>query len=916
MEVKPKPRPDDVPVGNVKRKSGAVTESIRPKTIEKRPRDRAKEFGDLEFRWSLDSELIKNPIARLGFKNSTGSDKVTDFNNVEGYVDHIMSTPMLKEKVSDDLQIFNDKELKEELLYYYNKALASVPKVFDNAFYIYSRNTPSQAKLLGDMAVPKNKADEALPDDIFVDTDVASPRVWAHEMTHRGFDRLVEYKNQIGAEEFGNKYGKQALETLEQISKDVNKDEFFTEYFDFVDDTWNYPNLENMGRDDKEKFLDENSLKNIEIFQRQGPGVFGKKNPRFGGVGYLIQAAEDILKEVEPPRATPYGHLSFMGRLRKKLGFAKGGTVMDEQMKMAFMMDEGGLKDDGMEKDPVSGNEVPSGSMAEEVRDNIPAQLSEGEYVVPADVVRYYGVKFFEDLRDRAKMGLAEMEANGRIGGEPVPAGGPVNDEELSPQEMQAIQEMMGMAEGGDIQNPYMQQQLLYSQPRPAPIDDQKNTVVDITNPVVNQMPVQNMAMGGKVKGYAPGGLEQSFLNTGQQAVNRGFVGFPLGATIFPSEKTGQTVLGSTGTQVATTGAIDTAIKNTGTTGADTSLLTTVTLYGPNGEIVTLTLPTDQARYDELIAQGYSTTPPVAGEPVVKDGDDDDDDDDKPKTDPNSWMDKFSYDDFGKLGNETSDMLKKAPVGGAIGAFINGNRAAQTAANIIIMRANGENTTELEEEWKKFVDSDLVLKNLPKELINGDRFARDIVLNNPGMDIGLFKDSKDIFGNDIFKNDNDFNNFMQETAPPGMTFDPNITSTTTNNAGETVTVQGGYTREGSAAPTSSPIPPARPSNISGGSSSGSSGSSGQDNNPNIGAFSSNIASSGVSQATQTIQDSIDAAAAREQAETDASAAFDKSDAAEKLGFAGGIGINKGGLMAIPKKKKKRQPKKGGLAGRK
>ena len=909
MEVKPKPRPDDVPVGNVKRKSGAVTESIRPKTIEKRPRDRAKEFGDLEFRWSLDSELIKNPIARLGFKNSTGSDKVTDFNNVEGYVDHIMSTPMLKEKVSDDLQIFNDKELKEELLYYYNKALASVPKVFDNAFYIYSRNTPSQAKLLGDMAVPKNKADEALPDDIFVDTDVASPRVWAHEMTHRGFDRLVEYKNQIGAEEFGKKYGKQALETLEQISKDVNKDEFFTEYFDFVDDTWNYPNLENMGRDDKEKFLDENSLKNIEIFQRQGPGVFGKKNPRFGGVGYLIQAAEDILKEVEPPRATPYGHLSFMGRLRKKLGFAKGGTVMDEQMKMAFMMDEGGLKDDGMEKDPVSGNEVPSGSMAEEVRDNIPAQLSEGEYVVPADVVRYYGVKFFEDLRDRAKMGLAEMEADGRIGGEPVPAGGPVNNEELSPQEMQAIQEMMGMAEGGDIQNPYMQQQLLYSQPRPAPIDDQKNTVVDITNPVQNQMPVQNMAMGGEVKGYAPGGLEQSFLNTGQQAINRGFLGFPLGSTIFPSEKTGQTVLGSTGTQVATTGAIDTAIKNTGTSGTDTSLLTTVTLYGPNGEIVTLTLPTDQARYDQLISEEYTTEMPVAGKPVVKSGGDGGDDD-KVTTDPNSWMDKFSYDDFGKLGNETSDMLKKAPVGGAIGAFINGNRAAQTAANIIIMKANGENTTELEKEWKKFVGSDLVLKNLPKELINGDRFARDIVLNNPGKDIGLTQDAKDIFGNDIFKDNNDFNNFMQETAPPGMTFNPNITSTTTNNAGETVTVQGGYTREESAAPTSVTVKPkSRPPNISGGSGSGSDDTSSYPNTPPPGTSST----SSSSQSNIVSGSNLNKYAA------------DDDDPFEDIGattssannpFNNPNLANKGGLMVTPKKKKKRQPKKGGLAGRK
>ena len=70
--------------------------------------------------------------------------------------------------------------------------------------------------------------------------------------------------------------------------------------------------------------------------------------------------------------------------------------------------------------DPVSGNDVPPGSLPEEVRDDIPARLSEGEYVVPADVVRYYGVKFFEDLRTQAKMGLQQMDEDGRIGGEPI----------------------------------------------------------------------------------------------------------------------------------------------------------------------------------------------------------------------------------------------------------------------------------------------------------------------------------------------------------------------------------------------------------------------------------------------------------------------------------------------------------------
>ena len=133
--------------------------------------------------------------------------------------------------------------------------------------------------------------------------------------------------------------------------------------------------------------------------------------------------------------------------------FNKGGDVMKEQMEMAFMQ-EGGLKDDGMDKDPVSGNEVPSGSLAEEVRDDIPVQLSEGEYVVPADVVRFFGVKFFEDLRMQAKMGLAQMEESGRIGGEPIKEPMSVtvveSEEMLDPEDEKKIREMLkGFNEGG-----------------------------------------------------------------------------------------------------------------------------------------------------------------------------------------------------------------------------------------------------------------------------------------------------------------------------------------------------------------------------------------------------------------------------------------------------------------------------------
>jgi hypothetical protein len=110
----------------------------------------------------------------------------------------------------------------------------------------------------------------------------------------------------------------------------------------------------------------------------------------------------------------------------------------------------------GQEIDPVSGNEVPLGSEPEEVRDDIDAKLSEGEYVVPADVVKYYGVKFFEDLRTQAKIGFSQMEANGRIGGEPVVEELPFDVSEL---QMQDDQEpmmnkggyMSGYADGGSV---------------------------------------------------------------------------------------------------------------------------------------------------------------------------------------------------------------------------------------------------------------------------------------------------------------------------------------------------------------------------------------------------------------------------------------------------------------------------------
>lgn len=87
--------------------------------------------------------------------------------------------------------------------------------------------------------------------------------------------------------------------------------------------------------------------------------------------------------------------------------------ALDKQMEM---FDEGGLMDEGGTVDPVSGNDVPPGSTQEEVRDDIPAQLSEGEFVFPADVVRFIGLNNLMQMRQQAKMGLKTMEDMGQMG--------------------------------------------------------------------------------------------------------------------------------------------------------------------------------------------------------------------------------------------------------------------------------------------------------------------------------------------------------------------------------------------------------------------------------------------------------------------------------------------------------------------
>ena len=158
--------------------------------------------------------------------------------------------------------------------------------------------------------------------------------------------------------------------------------------------------------------------------------------------------------------------------------------AISDQMEMAF-------NEQAPQVDPVSGNEVPPGSLPEEVRDDIDAKLSEGEYVVPADVVRFFGVKYFEDLRTEAKMGLANMEADGRIGGEPVDmAAMPPQGMNISEEDIAALEQALttGAYEGGLMD---------------------KMAIAAKNDPMVNS----RMNAKGMAVGFAEGGLTESLYN-------------------------------------------------------------------------------------------------------------------------------------------------------------------------------------------------------------------------------------------------------------------------------------------------------------------------------------------------------------------------------------------------------------------
>jgi hypothetical protein len=111
-----------------------------------------------------------------------------------------------------------------------------------------------------------------------------------------------------------------------------------------------------------------------------------------------------------------------IAKLKDSIGLKKGAVKIDEELKegtkpkestgMSVMIGLGAPEIDyskGEEGDP------PPGATKKEVADDQMVLMSEGELVVPANVVRYHGLATYEGMRREALSGLQEMEFDGQI---------------------------------------------------------------------------------------------------------------------------------------------------------------------------------------------------------------------------------------------------------------------------------------------------------------------------------------------------------------------------------------------------------------------------------------------------------------------------------------------------------------------
>jgi len=139
----------------------------------------------------------------------------------------------------------------------------------------------------------------------------------------------------------------------------------------------------------REAYVDPESERRQREFE-EGTGAFAPESTGDQTIGDMLRSFFGTNEEADTYEG-PMGEAD-------PANFEKGGPV-EKELEVT--------KDDL--PDP------PPGATPEEVADDIPAYLSTGEYVLPANVVRYYGLSRITDLHKNALFELQQMEDLGLI---------------------------------------------------------------------------------------------------------------------------------------------------------------------------------------------------------------------------------------------------------------------------------------------------------------------------------------------------------------------------------------------------------------------------------------------------------------------------------------------------------------------
>ena len=448
----------------------------------------------------------------------------------------------------------------------------------------------------------------------------------------------------------------------------------------------------------------------------------------FQGHGGLEYPKQNIKSTLQGPDGA-------YSRETNDMRFAEGGlaTKQGEMDQMNKMFKEGGLATDGMDIDPISGNDIPVGSNAVDVRDDVDAKLSSGEYVVPADVVKYLGVAQLEKLVNKAKDGLEDMEENGRIGGAPV------GDQEEVVMTLGAdLGNLDGYATGGIVEG--MDYNAIIDRVKAAAVKDPSITNMLKAKGIFIQEPqpqgeLQQAAMsGGAVPAQAAppaiqGEATPAAFAEGGMAYGEGeYEPSKYSSSYNPYDHTpGFSIeTGVTGRAPGT--------PYQAPTEAEVPVCPEGYVWDPE---IKVCMPVEAAQPSQPKRSSGRTTLPET-----------------PKGNPNAWMEKYSYDDpetlfeqsmttlgggsaegseeeesswLGSLGDAAKGLLSGGLAGGLVGKFMNTTKSAQVAANAITLRAMGREdlADQLVAQNKTFV-KDNGLELVPSAWRDGDRLAASV----------------------------------------------------------------------------------------------------------------------------------------------------------------------------------------------